>query len=177
MRRKQRFSGYPTAFPCKVGNYPCASIRAAGSVYLRSILRHWSWWQLSDEAKRQPSSSTCIDPKYWSGWPCLFAFFPALVWMKTKHLNIEMGFAPSCPLITLNATFAMMRGTYIQTHFQNLIYPSDQSSPGTLDPPLPTHERYQNSNANFGFRGSCQMRQNGCHPHHYTSAIGIAPVG
>ena len=46
-----------------------------------------------------------------------------------------------------------------------------------LDPPLPTHERYQNSNANFGFRGSCQMRQNGCHPHHYTSAIGIAPVG
>ena len=97
--------------------------------------------------------------------------------MKTKHLNIEMGFAPSCPLITLNATFAMMRGTYIQTHFQNLIYPSDQSSPGTLDPPLPTHERYQNSNANFGFRGSFQMRQNGCHPHRPASAIGIARRG
>ena len=97
--------------------------------------------------------------------------------MKTKHLNIEMGFAPSCPLITLNATFAMMRGTYIQTHFQNLIYPSDQSSPGALDPPLPTHERYQNSNANFGFRGSCQMRQNVCHPHRPASTLSIDPVG
>ena len=67
----------------------------------------------------------------------------------------------------------MMRGTYIQTHFQNLIYPSDQSSPGALDPPLPTYERYQNSNANFGFRGSCQMRQNGCHPHRPASTLSI----
>ena len=93
--------------------------------------------------------------------------------MKTKHLNIEMGVAPSCPLITLNATFAMMMGTYIQTHFQNLIYPPDQSSPDALDPPLPTHERYQNSNANFGFRGSCQMRQNGSHPHRPASTLSI----
>ena len=54
-----------------------------------------------------------------------------------------------------------------------LIYPPDQSSPGALDPPLPTHERYQNSNANFGFRGSFQMRQNVCHPHRPASTLSI----